>query len=61
MYNTLKNNNFGQTSVEIILLIGSILIISLIIGNYIFQINNQINTGFKEVITKGRDSLINKL
>lgn len=60
-YNQIIKNKNAQTSVEIILLIGAILTISLITGSYILRISNQINLGFSEVIEKGRDSLINKL
>ena len=60
-YNQIIKNKNAQTSVEIILLIGAILTISLITGSYILRISNQINSGFSEVIEKGRDSLINKL
>ena len=37
--NTLINDESGQTSVEVILLIGSILVISIICGTYIYKIN----------------------
>lgn len=57
----INNDTNAQTSVEIILLIGSILTISLITGTYIMKISSQINSNFTKVLEKGRTSLINKL
>ena len=49
-----KLDNRGQTSVEVILLIGSILVISIICGTYIYKINLEINDLFNETLSKGR-------
>ena len=57
----LKLDNRGQTSVEVILLIGSILVISIICGTYIYKINLEINELFNQTIAKGRLFLLNKL
>ena len=57
----LKLDNRGQTSVEVILLIGSILVISIICGTYIYKINLEINDLFNQTLSKGRLFLINKL
>ena len=57
----LKNDKSGQTSVEVILLIGSILVISIICGTYIYKINLEINNLYNETLTKGRLYLLNKL
>ena len=57
----LKLDNRGQTSVEVILLIGSILVISIICGTYIYKINLEINDLFNETLYKGRLFLLNKL
>ena len=57
----LKLDNRGQTSVEVILLIGSILVISIICGTYIYKINLEINDLFNQTISKGRLFLFNKL
>jgi len=57
----LKLDNRGQTSVEVILLIGSILVISIICGTYIYKINLEINDLFNQTISKGRLFLLNKL
>ena len=43
MLEHLKDDNNGQTSVEVILLIGSILVIAIICGTYIYRINLEIN------------------
>ena len=57
----LKLDNRGQTSVEVILLIGSILVISIICGTYIYKINLEINDLFNQTLSKGRLFLYNKL
>ena len=57
----LKADNRGQTSVEVILLIGSILVISIICGTYIYKINSEINDSFNQTLDKGRLFLLNKL
>ena len=57
----LKLDNRGQTSVEVILLIGSILVISIICGTYIYKINLEINDLFNQTLAKGRLFLFNKL
>ena len=57
----LKADNRGQTSVEVILLIGSILVISIICGTYIYKINSEINDSFNQTLDKGRLYLLNKL
>ena len=57
----LKLDNRGQTSVEVILLIGSILVISIICGTYIYKINLEIHDIFNQTLSKGRLFLLNKL
>ena len=57
----LKADNRGQTSVEVILLIGSILVISIICGTYIYKINAEINYSFNQTLDRGRLFLLNKL
>ena len=56
----LQADNRGQTSVEVILLIGSILVISIICGTYIYKINTEINDYFNQTLAKGRTFLLNK-
>lgn len=58
---TVKDDNIGQTSVEVILLIGSILVITIICGTYIYRINSQVNDSFNQTLGKGRLYLLNKL
>ena len=57
----LKDDERGQTSVEVILLIGSILVISIICGTYIYKINLKINGLYNQTLNKGRLYLFNKL
>ena len=61
MLEHLKDDNNGQTSVEVILLIGSILVIAIICGTYIYRINLEINDSFNQTLDKGRLYLLNKL
>lgn len=51
----------GQGSVEMILLIGSILIIVLIIASYLFNISTMINESFKITIESARNNILNKI
>ena len=57
----LKNDMDGQTSVEVILLIGSILVISIICGTYIYRINLEINDLFNQTLEKGSQYLLNRI
>lgn len=61
VFKRLNKDKNGQTSVEMILLIGAILTISLITGTYIYKISSSINSEFSKIIEKGRDSLINQI
>ena len=58
---SLKKDERGQTSVEVILLIGSILVISIICGTYIYKINLKINNLYNQTLDRGRLYLFNKL
>jgi len=51
----------GQGSAEMILLMGVILVIVIIAGNYIFNISESINDSLKSLLEKGRESILNKL
>jgi Flp pilus assembly pilin Flp len=51
----------GQTSAELMLLIGTILVIVLLVGVYVINILNSVNDGLKGLVVDGRDFLINKL
>lgn len=57
----LKNDAKGQTSVEVILLIGSVLVISIICGTYVYRLNLEINSLYNQTLNKGRLYLLNKL
>ncbi|RBQ23569.1 hypothetical protein ALNOE001_08490 [Candidatus Methanobinarius endosymbioticus] len=46
------NEQEGQGSAEMILLIGAIIIIVILVGNYIFQVSEGINENLKELIEK---------
>ena len=51
----------GQTSAEIILLMGVILIIVILAGNYIFKIFESMNNSLESLIEKGRESILCKI
>ena len=51
----------GQTSTELILLIGSILVVSIICGTWVYKINLEINSLYNQTLDKGRLYLLNKL
>lgn len=57
----IKTENSGQISAEMILLLGILITISLICGNYIFKINSTINNEFSNTMNEGRDFLLNKI
>lgn len=56
--NKIYKEEEGQGSIEIILLIGLILVIVILTGNYIFNISNSINNSLKQLIEKGRDEIL---
>ena len=51
----------GQTSVEVILLIGAVLVLTIISGTYIYRINSSINNQFNETMTKSRDFMLGNI
>lgn len=51
----------GQGSTEMILLIGAIMIIVIVVGNYIFNITESTNKGLKNLIEEGRESILYKI
>jgi len=51
----------GQTSVEVILLIGSILVITIIAGTYVFSISSNVNSQFNQTMSKARIFLLNNI
>lgn len=51
----------GQSSAEMILLMGVILIIVLVVGTHMFHISSSVNNSFKELIESGRNNVLNKI
>ena len=56
-----KIDNQGQSSAELILIMGGLLVIILFVGSYISNITNTTERNFKTLITQERDFLINKI
>lgn len=56
-----KIDNKGQSSAELILIIGGLLVIILFVGSYISNITNTTEKNFKTLLTQERDFLINKI
>ncbi|MBQ9026291.1 MAG: class III signal peptide-containing protein [Methanobrevibacter sp.] len=56
-----KLDNKGQSSAEVILILGGLLAIVLFVASYITNITNTTNNSFKELITQERDFIINKI
>lgn len=54
-------DNKGQSSAELILIIGGLLVIILFVASYITKITNTTQNSFKELIKQERDYLINKI
>jgi hypothetical protein len=59
MYRKIDNN--GQSSAELILIIGGLLVIILFVASYISNITDTTEKNFKTLITQERDFLINKI
>lgn len=57
----MKTDNKGQSSTELILIIGGLIVIILFIGTYISNITDTTQNKLKTVITKERNFLINKI
>ena len=56
-----KIDNKGQSSAEIILLIGGLLVIILFVASFITNITNTTQNSFKALMQEERDFLINKI
>ena len=54
-------DNKGQSSAEIILIIGGLLVIILFVASYITNIINTTQNSFETLIKQERDFLINKI
>ena len=59
MYN--KIDNKGQSSAELILIIGGLLVIILFVGSYISNVTKTTQESFKTLLKQERDYLINKI
>ena len=57
----MKTDNKGQSSAELILIIGVLIVIILFIGTYISNITDTTQNKLKTAITKERNFLINKI
>jgi uncharacterized protein (UPF0333 family) len=55
------HDDTGQSSAEMILLIGTILVIVLLVSSYVTSISKSINGELKGLIENGRDYIINKI
>ncbi|MDR2830089.1 MAG: hypothetical protein LBB45_03475 [Methanobrevibacter sp.] len=55
------NEESGQSSAELMLLVGTIIVIVLLVGVYVTNILHSIDNGLKNLVENGRDSLINRL
>ena len=51
----------GQGSAELILIVGSLIIVVLLVGSYISNITGKTNTNIKNLLKTERDFLINKI
>ena len=56
-----KLDNTGQGSAEMILIVGSLIVIVLLVGSYISNITEKTNTNIENLLKTERDFLINKI
>ena len=56
-----KLDEKGQGSAELILIVGSLIVIVLLVGSYISNITGKTNTNIKNLLKTERDFLINKI
>ncbi|WP_295721920.1 class III signal peptide-containing protein [uncultured Methanobrevibacter sp.] len=57
----LINENTAQLSAELILLIGGMIVIALIVGGSIFQINENINNSLSRLIENARNNTLSNI
>ncbi len=57
----LINDNTAQLSAELILLIGGMIVIALIVGGSIFQINENINNSLSRLIENARNNTFSNI
>ncbi|MDR0911254.1 MAG: hypothetical protein LBM96_01465 [Methanobrevibacter sp.] len=58
---TLSSEENAQLSAEMILIMGTLLVIVILLGMYLTNISNYISESIKQVMENSRDSLINRL
>ncbi|WP_407455032.1 class III signal peptide-containing protein [Methanobrevibacter sp.] len=56
-----KLDNKGQGSAELILIVGSLIIVVLLVGSYISNMTEKTNTNLKNLLQTERDFLINRI
>ena len=56
-----KLDNKGQGSAELILIIGGLIVIVLLIGSYMSNITEKMQTNIHDLLKKERDYIINKI
>ena len=56
-----KLDNNGQGSAELILIVGSLIIIVLLVGSYISNMTDKTQNNIKNLLKTERDFLINKI
>ena len=56
-----KLDNKGQGSAELILIIGGLIVIVLLIGSYMSNMTEKMQTNINDLLKKERDYLINKI
>ncbi|SDA38001.1 Class III signal peptide [Methanobrevibacter millerae] len=56
-----KIDNKGQSSAELILIIGGLLVVVLFVGSYISSITGTTQSSFKTLLSQEREKLINKI
>ena len=56
-----KLDNKGQGSAELILIVGSLIIVVLLVGSYISNMTEKTNANLKNLLKTERDFLINRI
>ncbi|WP_409200758.1 class III signal peptide-containing protein [Methanobrevibacter sp. DSM 116169] len=59
--NSILNENSGQTSAELILLIGGIIVIVIIVGSYGVNILDSINKSLKSLLESEKEFILNNI
>lgn len=59
--NTLIKEKSGQSSGEMILLIGGMIIIVLLIGSYVFNMTNNMGYNLKKLLDNEKELIMNKI